>query len=548
RGQVAVLHRSPRGHLLSRRAAPHRRPHGRRGEPLRGRPDRGHPVCGTAPGGGGQPRGQLAAHLPAQRREELRHQASHRGHLRGGRSRGADRRHHHRRREQVRSHRGAGGSRPHGQGPRHPHRPRAGRPGAPRLQGLYPALHPDHHAVPGRVGDGGPRERHGHPAVPRVRAGDAVRMMRAVHDGVGELLMDEAAIQAEVARLGAQISADYAGKSLHVIGVLKGAAVFLADLMRAVTIPATLDFISIVPYGQVTASGVVRIRKDLDEPLEGKDVLVVEGVCASGLSLSYLLRNFQTRKPASPTVGQSVVRQGPAVASDLYAFGGGVDVQADVEGDLVAGGGRVVNGKRVQGNLIVAAGSVEIGGAVMRNVRAAGGAVTISGRVARNVNAGGGTVVVTPDGVIEGRARLVGGEVRMAGTVAKKLYAAGAVVVIGGEVQGDVELVAQEIEVLPSARIKGHLTYWSPRDARISPKAQIEGSITHNLPELPRALARTGAALFTVSRLLFVIGLIVTAIALFLLFPGFTRLAAQTIGSDPLKSLGLGVLLCVTVP
>ena len=94
-------------------------------------------------------------------------------------------------------------------------------------------------------------------------------MMRAAHEGVGELLMDEAAIQAEVARLGAQISADYAGKSLHVIGVLKGAAVFLADLMRAVTIPATLDFISIVPYGQVTASGVVRIRKDLDEPLEG---------------------------------------------------------------------------------------------------------------------------------------------------------------------------------------------------------------------------------------------------------------------------------------
>ena len=134
-------------------------------------------------------------------------------------------------------------------------------------------------------------------------------MMRAVHDGVGELLMDEAAIQAEVARLGAQISADYAGKSLHVIGVLKGAAVFLADLMRAVTIPATLDFISIVPYGQVTASGVVRIRKDLDEPLEGKDVLVVEGVCASGLSLSYLLRNFQTRKPASLKVCAFVVKQ-----------------------------------------------------------------------------------------------------------------------------------------------------------------------------------------------------------------------------------------------
>ena len=163
-------------------------------------------------------------------------------------------------------------------------------------------------------------------------------MMRAVHDGVGELLMDEAAIQAEVARLGAQISADYAGKSLHVIGVLKGAAVFLADLMRAVTIPATLDFISIVPYGQVTASGVVRIRKDLDEPLEGKDVLVVEGVCASGLSLSFLLRNFQTRKPASLKVCAFVVKQRERPADvtvhyigreipDVFVVGYGLDAQ-----------------------------------------------------------------------------------------------------------------------------------------------------------------------------------------------------------------------------
>ena len=123
--------------------------------------------------------------------------------------------------------------------------------------------------------------------------------MSPVDDGVGPVLLDEATIRAEVVRLGAQISTDYAGKSLHLVGVLKGSAVFVADLLRALTVPATVDFISIVPYGQVTASGVVRIRKDLDEPLEGKDVLVVEGICASGLSLSYLLRNFQTRRPAS---------------------------------------------------------------------------------------------------------------------------------------------------------------------------------------------------------------------------------------------------------
>jgi hypoxanthine phosphoribosyltransferase len=123
--------------------------------------------------------------------------------------------------------------------------------------------------------------------------------MPSAADGLGEVLVDAEAIQVEVARLGAAISADYADKHLHLIGVLKGAAVFVADLMRALTVPATVDFISIVPYGQVTASGVVRIRKDLDEPIEGRDVLVVEGICASGLTLSYLLRNFQTRHPAS---------------------------------------------------------------------------------------------------------------------------------------------------------------------------------------------------------------------------------------------------------
>jgi hypoxanthine phosphoribosyltransferase len=162
--------------------------------------------------------------------------------------------------------------------------------------------------------------------------------MAAAGDGLGEILLDEEAIRAEVARLGAQISTDYADKTLHLVGVLKGAAVFLADLLRALTIPATMDFISIVPYGQVTASGVVRIRKDLDEPLEGKDVLVVEGICASGLSLSYLLRNFQTRGPASIKTCAFVAKQRKRAADvtldyvgreipDVFVVGYGLDAQ-----------------------------------------------------------------------------------------------------------------------------------------------------------------------------------------------------------------------------
>lgn len=155
-------------------------------------------------------------------------------------------------------------------------------------------------------------------------------------DGLGEVVVDEKTIQAEVARLGARISADYADKPLHLVGVLKGAAIFVADLMRALTIPATVDFISIIPYGQVTASGVVRIRKDLDEPIEGKDVLVVEGICASGLSLSYLLRNFRTRHPASLRVCAFLVKRRPRPADvtvdyvgreipDAFVVGYGLD-------------------------------------------------------------------------------------------------------------------------------------------------------------------------------------------------------------------------------
>lgn len=128
---------------------------------------------------------------------------------------------------------------------------------------------------------------------------------------VADVLLDEKTIQLEVARLGARISADYAGRDVHLVGVLKGAAVFVADLIRVLTVPASLDFISIVPYPETTATGVVRIKKDLDEPIEGRHVLVVEGICASGLSLSYLLRNFQTRHPASLRACAFLVKQRP---------------------------------------------------------------------------------------------------------------------------------------------------------------------------------------------------------------------------------------------
>ena len=129
-------------------------------------------------------------------------------------------------------------------------------------------------------------------------------------DGPGEVLVDRESIQADVARLAARISTDYEDRPVHLIGVLKGSAVFISDLMRAITAPVTVDVISVGAYGPTIApSGVVRIRKDLDEPIEGRDVVVVEGICASGRTLAYLLRNFQTRNPASIRVCALLAKQ-----------------------------------------------------------------------------------------------------------------------------------------------------------------------------------------------------------------------------------------------
>jgi len=117
--------------------------------------------------------------------------------------------------------------------------------------------------------------------------------------GVGEILIDEERLQERIRELGREISADYAGKELLLVGVLKGAVFFMADLMRALSVPCEIDFMAISSYGAATdSSGVVRILKDLDINIENRHVLVVEDIIDSGLTLSYLLRNLESREPS----------------------------------------------------------------------------------------------------------------------------------------------------------------------------------------------------------------------------------------------------------
>jgi hypoxanthine phosphoribosyltransferase len=117
---------------------------------------------------------------------------------------------------------------------------------------------------------------------------------------IGEILVSEERLQARIRELAAEISADYAGREILVVGILKGALLFISDLVRHLSVPCTMDFMAVSSYGSSThSSGVVRILKDLDAPIAGKHVLLVEDVVDSGLTLSYLMKNLRSREPAT---------------------------------------------------------------------------------------------------------------------------------------------------------------------------------------------------------------------------------------------------------
>ncbi len=117
-----------------------------------------------------------------------------------------------------------------------------------------------------------------------------------------DVLLSEERIRARVRELGAEIARDYAGKALVVVGVLKGSFVFIADLVRAIDLPVVVDFIGISSYQGTRSTGIVQITSDLTRSVEGLDVLLVEDIVDTGLTMKYLLENLETRRPASVRV------------------------------------------------------------------------------------------------------------------------------------------------------------------------------------------------------------------------------------------------------
>ncbi len=124
--------------------------------------------------------------------------------------------------------------------------------------------------------------------------------MTELNEDIGEILISEHEIQNKVAELAKEITEDYRGRDLLLVGVLKGAFMLMSDLARHITIPLELDFMAVSSYGSATkTSGIVRILKDLDLDISGRDVLIVEDIIDSGLTLSYLIKNLKARGPRS---------------------------------------------------------------------------------------------------------------------------------------------------------------------------------------------------------------------------------------------------------
>ncbi|MCK9928006.1 hypoxanthine phosphoribosyltransferase [Frankia sp. Mgl5] len=146
------------------------------------------------------------------------------------------------------------------------------------------------------------------------------------HPDIDEILVSQDEIAAKIAELAARVDADYAGREILLVGVLKGAVMVMADLSRALSVPITMEFMAVSSYGSTTSSsGVVRILKDLDRSIEGRDVLVVEDIIDSGLTLSWLLRNLRSRGPASLEV-LALFRKPEAITVDVDVRYVGFDI------------------------------------------------------------------------------------------------------------------------------------------------------------------------------------------------------------------------------
>lgn len=238
--------------------------------------------------------------------------------------------------------------------------------------------------------------------------------------------------------------------------------------------------------------------------------------------------------------GEVVIKRGN-IEDDVYAAGRRVEVMATVQGDVVAAGQYVSIDESVAGDVLAAGETVAIRATVQDDVRAAGRSVSLAGQVAGHVVAAGETVEIAPAVTIGGWAWLAGWEVSVAGRIGRDLRVAGQVVILSGTVHGDVEIMAEDIRILESARIDGNLIYHSNREPDIAAGARIAGDTIAQPVPYEQAEGH-GAGLF-----LFLV-LLVAAAVYFLLFPVFSMASVDGLWRSPLLAAGTGLTVLFALP
>ena len=242
---------------------------------------------------------------------------------------------------------------------------------------------------------------------------------------------------------------------------------------------------------------------------------------------------------AVPDVGETVLNQG-TVDDDYYAAGGTVNLNADFAGDVVVSGGELFIGNQVNGDVMAAGGTIQLSGEVKDDVRVVGGDITIDAKIGDDLYVAGGSIRVMSGSVIEGKARLAGGDIHVAGAIKEGLYIAAGKIRISGTIEGDVELLGEDIQILEGALIKGNLLYKSPNEAKINPDAKIDGKVTYE--------KRTFDESYTSYGIFSSLTLIIASIVLYLLFPGFTMTSTTQILTNPWKTIGIGIALLFVTP
>lgn len=238
--------------------------------------------------------------------------------------------------------------------------------------------------------------------------------------------------------------------------------------------------------------------------------------------------------------------------SDRFAAGGILNLTEPVAGDAFLAGGQIAIATQIEGDLVAAGGEVSIGGNIGDDVYAAGGTVSLDAIVSGNVRIAGGDVTVGPATVIAGAASLTGGQVQFDGNTHDYLQVSAASVRLNGVVHGDAELRSGDLSIGPETRIGGRLIYHGPSEPSVPPGAEISGGIEFHESDVNLSFDPPRDNLHDAARgigsFFWFVGVFIAAVAFNLVAPGFAQRAAQFVGRDPLKSLGLGFAALVCAP